>query len=113
MSKYWIYNFCVFVAWSIQSYFSIVSLKDESIKYIAFDKLDSNRLPDVVEGLQREDVLVDIHQDGRVNKECRSKFQEHMADVTVGMLYLACKGIDLKILKPRMRYSVLFGKSTF
>ena len=65
---------------------------DDSMKYIAFDKLDSNRLPDVVEGLQREDVLVDTHEDGRVNKELRNKFQEHMADVTVGMLYLACKG---------------------
>ena len=62
------------------------------MKYIAFDKLDSNRLPDVVEGLQREDVLVDIHEDGRVNKESRNKIQEHMADVTVGMLYLACRG---------------------
>ena len=62
------------------------------MKYIAFDKLDQNRLPDVVEGLQREDVLVDIREDGRVNKESRNKFQEHMADVTVGMLYLACKG---------------------
>ena len=60
--------------------------------YKPFEKLDSSRLPDVVEGIQGEDVMVDCYQEGRINKQERDKFQLHMADVTVGMLYLACKG---------------------
>ena len=101
MSKYWIYDYCIFLFEAFNFFTSNVSLQDESMKYVAFDKLDSSRLPDVVEGLQREDVLVEIHQDGRVNKECRSKFQEHMADVTVGMLFLACKGTNLSNIKTK------------
>ncbi len=62
------------------------------MSYKSLDKLDSSRLPDIVEGLQREDVMMDCYQDGRIHKKVRSTFQEHMADVTVGMLYMACKG---------------------
>ena len=54
------------------------------------DKLDPERLPDVVEGLTREDVMMECHQEGRINRQEKDKLQEHMADVTVGMLYLAC-----------------------
>ena len=65
------------------------------MSYESLDKLDPSRLPDIVEGLQREDVMKDCYQDGRINKHVRSKYQEHMADVTVGMLYMACTGIQI------------------
>ena len=68
---------------------------DDPMSYKSLDKLDSSRLPDIVEGLQRQDVMTDSYQDGRIHKKARSKFQEHMADVTVGMLYMACKGIHI------------------
>ena len=65
---------------------------DERMEYVTMDKLDPERLPDVVEGLTREDVMMECHQEGRINRQEKDKLQEHMADVTVGMLYLACKG---------------------
>ena len=67
-------------------------ISDERMEYVTMDKLDPERIPDVVEGLAREDVMMERHQEGRINRQKKDKLQEHMADVTVGMLYLACKG---------------------
>ena len=69
---------------------------------------------DVVENLQKEDVLIERQEEGknflkvhvyiwvtvqstfiflgRVNKPKPTKQEEHMADVTSAMLYLACGG---------------------
>ena len=56
--------------------------------------MDSSRLPDVVENLDKQDIFVERHSndDGRINKNPISKKEEHMADVTTAMLYLACGG---------------------
>ena len=35
---------------------------DERMDYVTMDKLDPERLPDVVEGLTREDVMMECHQ---------------------------------------------------
>lgn len=61
--------------------------------YVPTSQLDASRLPDVVEGLKAEDVIVldKPKLDGRVNS---SEADLHMADVTVAMLYLACGGMD-------------------
>ena len=59
--------------------------------------MDSSRLPDVVENLDKQDIFVERHSndDGsRINKNPISKKEEHMADVTTAMLYLACGGMQ-------------------
>ena len=60
--------------------------------------MDSSRLPDVVENLDKQDIFVERHakDDGRINKNPISKKEEHMADVTTAMLYLACGGRQLQ-----------------
>ena len=65
--------------------------------YQPLNRLDSSRLPDVVEGLTKEDVVVDSDQatksdQQRVTRAKPTKLQEHMADITVAMLYLGCGG---------------------
>ena len=63
--------------------------------YVPTSELDSSRLPDAVEGLDTEDVLLERKPTGnRVNVSPLSKVQEHMAEVTVAMLYFACGGMD-------------------
>ena len=68
--------------------------------YVTLDNLDPSRLPDIIEGLNKEDIMVDCYQDGRINKVPKDKFQEHMADVTLGMLFMACKGTHLSFTIP-------------
>ena len=62
--------------------------------YLPTSHLDKARLPDVVEDLQPQDIILDRFEEGRVNKLPIDKHAEHMADVTVAMLYLACGGLD-------------------
>lgn len=66
--------------------------------YVPTSQLDASRLPDVVEGLKAEDViLLDKPKldAGRVNSSKPVTSQDlHMADVTAAMLYLACGGMD-------------------
>ena len=49
----------------------------------------------MVENLDKQDIFVERHSndDGRINKNPISKKEEHMADVTTAMLYLACGGM--------------------
>jgi len=59
--------------------------------------LDSARLPDVVEGLTSEDVIVaDLpSKDGqRVNTARIGRQEEQLASVAASVLYLACNGLD-------------------
>ena len=64
--------------------------------YVSTDKLDASRLPDVVENLASEDVLIDrkAEDDQRINRPSITKAQQHLADVEVAMLYLATGGMD-------------------
>ena len=65
--------------------------------YEPTDHLDAARLPDVVQGLQSQDVLLDEPQRDDPNRVTRSvkgdKRREHMADVARAALYLACGGM--------------------
>ena len=69
--------------------------------YEPTDHLDAARLPDVVQGLQSQDVLLDDEpkkRDGsnRVTRSVKGdKRREHMADVARAALYLACGGKQL------------------
>ena len=60
--------------------------------YQPLDKLDKDRLPDVAQDLARADVIVDTYDEARVTRKSVSQAQEHMADVTVAMLYMPCGG---------------------
>ena len=62
------------------------------MSYQPLNRLDSSRLPDVVEGLQRCDIILERKEPKRVNKTPLSKKEEHFADVTMAMLYLSCQG---------------------
>jgi len=63
--------------------------------YVPTRELDPTRLPDVVEGLTPEEVMLEKGKSGgRVNSDPVSKGEEHMAEVTTAMLYLACGGMD-------------------
>ena len=49
----------------------------------------------MVEGLTPEEVMLEKGKSGgRVNSDPVSKGEEHMAEVTTAMLYLACGGMD-------------------
>ena len=65
--------------------------------YEPTDHLDAARLPDVVQGLQSQDVLLDEPQRDDPSRVTRSvkgdKRREHMADVARAALYLACGGM--------------------
>ena len=67
--------------------------------YEPTDHLDAARLPDVVQGLQSQDVLQDEPKREDSNRVTRSvkgdKRREHMADVARAALYLACGGTYL------------------
>ena len=63
--------------------------------YVPTSELDSKRLPEVVEGLDTVDVLIERKsQDNRINVAPIGKAEEHMAEVAVAMLYFACGGMD-------------------
>ena len=67
----------------------------EKMFYVPTSQLDSSRLPDVLEGLETQDVLIErLPQDRNITQKPISKSEEHMADVTVAMLYFACGGMD-------------------
>ncbi len=78
------------------------------MSYEPLNRLDSSRLPDVVQGLAREDVFVGPDEtpnnSGTINRPKPGKREEHMADVALAMLYLTCGG---------KMYSVVCGKCTF
>ena len=67
--------------------------------YEPTDHLDAARLPDVVQGLQSQDVLLDeprvqSKDSSRVTRSVKNgKRTEHMADVARAALYLACGGM--------------------
>ena len=67
--------------------------------YEPTDHLDAARLQDVVQGLQSQDVLLDeprvpLEDSSRVNRSVKDdKRREHMADVAMAALYLACGGM--------------------
>ena len=69
--------------------------------YEPTDHLDAARLPDVVQGLQSQDVLLDDEprkrdDSNRVTRSVKGdKRREHMADVARAALYLACGGKHL------------------
>jgi len=72
-----------------------INIKSEAMFYCPTSELDSKRLPDVVEGLESEDVLLERKSEGnRINIAPLNKAQEHMAEVTAAMLYFACGGMD-------------------
>jgi len=72
-----------------------INIQSERMFYVPTSELDSSRLPDAVEGLDIEDVLLERKPtDNRVNVSSPTKEQEHMAEVTVAMLYFACGGMD-------------------
>jgi len=72
-----------------------INIKSEAMFYCPTSELDSKRLPDVVEGLQSEDVLLERKSEGnRINIAPLGKDKEHMAEVTTAMLYFACGGMD-------------------
>ena len=66
--------------------------------YEPTDHLDAARLPEVVQGLQSQDVLLDeprvpLEDSSRVTRSVKDdKRREHMADVAMAALYLACGG---------------------
>ena len=68
--------------------------------YEPTDHLDAARLPDVVQGLQSQDVLLDeprvpLEDSNRVTRSVKNdKRREHMADVARAALYLSCGGTD-------------------
>ena len=63
--------------------------------YVPTSELDSKRLPEVVEGLDTVDVLIERKsQENRINIAPIGKAEEHMAEVAVAMLYFACGGMD-------------------
>ncbi len=64
------------------------------MSYVPTSRLDKTRLPDVVEDLQAEDVIVERFEEGRINRPSLTKAEEHMSDVTVAMLFLATGGMD-------------------
>ena len=66
------------------------------MSYRPLAQLDPARLPDVVESLAREDVVVtnDSKSGTNITAAPLTKRQEHAADVLVGLLYLAGGGLD-------------------
>ena len=72
-----------------------ISVQSERMFYQPTSELDSSRLPDVIEGLKAEDVMLEQAKiQGRINAKPVDKMQEHSADVTVAMLYFVCQGMD-------------------
>jgi len=72
-----------------------ISIKSERMFYVPTSELDSKRLPEVVEGLDTVDVLIERKsQENRINVAPIGKAEEHMAEVAVAMLYFACGGMD-------------------
>ena len=71
-----------------------VNIKSEKMFYIATSKLDKSRLPDVVEDLRPEDVIVDRFEGTRINRPSLSKAEKHSSRVQIAMLYLATGGMD-------------------
>lgn len=70
-------------------------VKGEKMFYQPTNRLDSRRLPDVIETLAPEDVIVEqAPTEARINKAPLTKKQMHMAEVTTAMLYFACGGMD-------------------
>jgi len=73
----------------------------ETMSYRPLARLDPARLPDVVESLAREDVVVTSNDNNNksgttsnITAAPLTKRQEHAADVLVGLLYLAGGGLD-------------------
>jgi len=72
-----------------------INVRSQKMYYVATKELDQSRLPDVVEGLTSDDVVLDKQKTGgRINTDPKNKGEEHMADVTTAMLFLACGGLD-------------------
>ena len=72
-----------------------INVKSQKMLYVPTKELDSSRLPDVVEGLSADDIFVErARVEGRINTAPSTKEEEHMADVTTAMLFLACGGMD-------------------
>lgn len=64
--------------------------------YLPLDQLDPSRLPDIVAGLNREDVILPLHEHNRINEiKSDDKRRQHLADVTMALLYIPCGGINL------------------
>ena len=68
--------------------------------YEPTDHLDAARLPDVVQGLQSQDVVLldepKRDDSSRVTRSVKGdKRREHMADVARAALYLACGGTNV------------------
>ena len=68
--------------------------------YEPTDHLDAARLPDVVQGLQPQDVFLEeqgeslLEDSSRVTRSVKNdKRREHMADVAMAALYLSCGGM--------------------
>ena len=68
--------------------------------YEPTDHLDAARLPDVVHGLQSQDVLLDeprvsLEDSNQVTRSVKNdKRRKHMADVARAALYLSCGGTN-------------------
>merc|ERR1712062_155769 len=72
-----------------------INIQSERMFYVPTSELDSKRLPEVVEGLDTIDVLIERKsQENRINVAPIGKAEEHMAEVAVAMLYFACGGMD-------------------
>ena len=64
--------------------------------YRSFDELDPSRLPDVVESMTREDMIISntFKESSSINSPLFTKEQEHFADVMLALLYLTVGGQD-------------------
>lgn len=71
-----------------------INVESERMFYQPTVELDSSRLPNVIEGLTAEDVMLEQAKNSSINSKPVDKMQEHSADVTVAMLYMACQGMD-------------------
>ncbi|TRY69356.1 hypothetical protein TCAL_02468 [Tigriopus californicus] len=72
-----------------------LTCQSEKMAYLPLDQLDSSRLPDVVAKLNRDDIILPLHEANRINAiKSDDKRRQHLADVTMALLYIPCGGLD-------------------
>ena len=74
-----------------------LTVNGEKLLYLPLKELDSSRLPSVIEGLSREDVIATDRvkaDEATIAGRPLTHRELHMADVVAGILYLGCGGLD-------------------